>query len=54
MTARVSRSAVTVDETPDFDLVLLAVAGTLLLGGLVMLTSASVSIADRNTGDPFY
>jgi cell division protein FtsW len=54
MTARVSRSTATIDEAPDFDLVLLAVAGTLLLGGLVMLTSASVSIADRNTGDPFY
>lgn len=28
--------------------------GTLLCGGLVMLTSASISIAERNTGNPFF
>ena len=36
------------------DPVLLGIALTLLLGGLVILASASISIADNTTNDPFY
>jgi len=36
------------------DPVLIGVAATLLLLGLVMVTSASVSLAGRDGGDPFY
>lgn len=36
------------------DPVLTAVATTLLLGGLVILASASVSISDNTVGNPFY
>ena len=36
------------------DQVLLAVSLSLLLGGLIVLASASISIADNATGDPFY
>ena len=36
------------------DPVLLAIALTLLLGGLVVLASASISTADNSAGDPFY
>jgi cell division protein FtsW len=38
----------------QIDPVLMAVAATLLLGGLVILASASVSIAENTTGNPFY
>ncbi len=36
------------------DPVLFGIALTLLLGGLVILASASISIADNTTNDPFY
>ncbi len=36
------------------DLVLWLVTAALLGGGLVMLTSASISLAERNTGNPFF
>jgi len=32
----------------------LLLVGAILCGGLVMLTSASISLADRNTGNPFF
>ncbi len=50
MTAR----AVSVTDSFPVDRVLLVVIGTLLFGGLVMLASASISVADRQTGDPFF
>lgn len=37
-----------------FDLVLLTIVMTLLLGGLVILASASMSISDNLVGEPFY
>jgi len=37
-----------------WDRLLLAMAGALLGLGLVMVTSASIGIADRHLGDPFY
>lgn len=39
---------------PPLDRFLLLVAGILLAGGLVMLTSASISVAERTSGDPFF
>ena len=36
------------------DPVLLSIAVTLLLGGLVILASASITIADKDAGDPFF
>lgn len=36
------------------DPVLIVLAATLLLGGAVILASASISVADSATGDPFY
>jgi cell division protein FtsW len=36
------------------DPALLLLIGTILCAGLVMLTSASISIAERNTGNPFF
>ena len=38
----------------QLDPVLLGIAMTLLLGGMVILASASISIADNATNDPFY
>ena len=38
----------------QFDPVLLTIALTLLFGGLVILASASRTVADSTTGDPFY
>jgi len=38
----------------QFDPVLMTVVFTLLLGGLIILASASISIADGTTGEPFY
>lgn len=38
----------------QLDMPLICVIGILLCGGLVMLTSASISIAQRNSGDPFF
>ena len=38
----------------QFDPVLLTIALTLLFGGLVILASASITVADSTTGDPFY
>ena len=48
------RSATKSSDAPNLDLFLLAVVGMLLLGGLVMLTSASISVAERTYGDPFF
>lgn len=36
------------------DPVMLAISGLLLLGGMVVLASASISVSDGSTGDPFY
>ena len=33
---------------------LMLLIGTLLCAGLVMLTSSSISLAERNTGNPFF
>jgi len=42
-------------KTPiKLDPVLLAIVTTLLLGGLVILASASISISDNTTNDPFF
>jgi cell division protein FtsW len=38
----------------QIDPVLLTIVLTLLLGGLVILASASISISDRTSGDPFF
>jgi cell division protein FtsW len=38
----------------QIDPVLLTIALTLMLGGLVILASASISISDRTFGDPFF
>ena len=38
----------------QLDPVLLTIVATLLLGGLVVLASASISISDNAVGDPFY
>ena len=38
----------------QIDPVLLTIVMTLLLGGLVILTSASITISDNVTGNPFY
>ena len=37
-----------------FDPVLLLIAGTLLLGGLVVLASASITVSDNAAGEPFF
>jgi len=42
-------------KTPiRLDPVLLAIVTTLLFGGLVVLASASISISDSTTNDPFF
>ncbi|MFQ5609343.1 MAG: putative lipid II flippase FtsW, partial [Woeseiaceae bacterium] len=42
-------------KTPlQFDPVMIATALTLLLGGFVILASASISVSDNATGDPFF
>jgi cell division protein FtsW len=41
-------------DPQDMDILLTLVIGVLLCGGLVMLTSASISLAERNTGNPFF
>lgn len=38
----------------QLDPVLLGVAGVLLFGGLIMLTSASITVAERSAGAPFF
>ena len=49
-----TRTAVKLPHAPALDRFLLVVAGILLAGGLVMLTSASISVAERTHGDPFF
>jgi cell division protein FtsW len=49
-----ARTAVKRPYAPELDRFLLVVAGILLAGGLVMLTSASISVAERTTGNPFF
>ena len=49
-----ARTAVKLPHAPALDRFLLVVAGILLAGGLVMLTSASISVAERTHGDPFF
>ena len=39
---------------PDVDRSILLLYLTLILIGLIMVSSASISIADQQTGDPFY
>jgi cell division protein FtsW len=41
-------------DAVGLDLTLLLIAGLLLGGGLVMLTSASISLAERSTGEPLF
>ncbi len=41
-------------EPLKIDAVLMSLCMTLLLGGLVVLTSASIAISDRGSGDPFF
>ena len=41
-------------EARGVDQVLLAVAGLILVIGLIMVASASISLADKTTGSPFY
>jgi len=43
-----------VDRIAQADRGLLAVSGVLLLAGLVMVASASITLADRQYGEPFY
>jgi len=50
--AHVAKPAFDFDQHIDWTLVLLV--ATILCFGLVMLTSASISLAERNTGNPFY
>ncbi|HHQ14546.1 MAG TPA: cell division protein FtsW, partial [Chromatiales bacterium] len=52
--SRIDHSKAAVGQGPGVDLNLLVIAGLLLGGGLVLLTSASISLAERNTGDPFF
>jgi cell division protein FtsW len=49
-----ARTEVRLPHAPALDRFLLVVAGILLAGGLVMLTSASISVAERTHGDPFF
>ncbi len=49
-----ARTAVRLPHAPALDRFLLVVVGILLAGGLVMLTSASISVAERTHGDPFF
>lgn len=42
------------DPDRDVDWTLVLIVSTLLCFGLVMLTSASISLAERNTGNPLY
>ncbi|MEO1246484.1 MAG: putative lipid II flippase FtsW [Pseudomonadota bacterium] len=41
-------------EPLKIDVILMCICMTLLLGGLVVLTSASIAISDRSSGDPFF
>ena len=45
---------VTLTRQVQLDPILLAIALALLLGGLVILASASISVADNAAGDPFF
>jgi cell division protein FtsW len=49
-----SRPAGTNALSGGLDATLLVIIGLLLGGGLVMMASASVALAERNTGDPFF
>ena len=48
------QGVMTVDETRRIDIYLLGATLVLLALGLVMVASASISIADQKTGQPFY
>ncbi len=50
--SRSVHAAIDFDQHVDWTLVL--IIATLLCVGLVMLTSASISVAERNTGNPFF
>jgi cell division protein FtsW len=55
MNAKVlAKRAVSSDDEWPFDAVLALVIGALMCGGLVMLTSASISLAERNNGNPLF
>ncbi len=49
-----SRPATGNDPATGLDPALLLIIGLLLGGGLIMLASASVALAERSTGDPFF
>ncbi|UCG73118.1 MAG: putative lipid II flippase FtsW [Chromatiales bacterium] len=49
-----SRPATAKGLVSSLDPALLLIVGLLLGGGLVMLSSASVALAERSTGDPFF
>lgn len=52
MTQRATRRPLAIVENMDYQLLLAAL--TILFFGVVMVTSASVSVADGELGDPFY
>jgi cell division protein FtsW len=55
MNGRVTASrTVSLENEWSFDMLLLLAVGALLFGGLVMLTSASISLAERNHGNPLF
>ncbi|MDH3977135.1 MAG: putative lipid II flippase FtsW [Gammaproteobacteria bacterium] len=58
MTAATIRNSIaartSIDFDRDVDWTFLLIVAALLCVGLVMLTSASISLAERNTGNPFY
>ena len=53
--SRVARRMAPKDiAAPAVDSLLVLVVALLFGGGLVMMTSASISLAERNIGDPFF
>ena len=41
-------------DARNMDMVLLTLAGLILVFGLIMVASASISLADKTNGSPFY
>ncbi len=55
MSARTTAKRTAVADTEQhLDMLLLVIIGALLCAGLVLLTSASISLAERNTGNPLF
>jgi len=50
----VSRAKPIAGDARGLDAPLLTIAGVILIIGLIMVASASITLADRLTGDPFY